>query len=284
MVIVALTGCSADRPEVEPGTCLARETATGDRRAPDLTSVVPCTSEHRYEVYDVVEFSEREDIASLAQQRCRSSLLRVTGYDELRVNGKTAAAVGLVPRLRGIEAPHYLVMPRHPLLEGRRQVVCLARTKVPVKAAGGGGLLLAFARTSAFPVALRACRSYAADRRTVADAPCSDRHVSELLFIFEADKALGRKFVSDVVRDPTAERFDQLDLVCTKALPQLLGKALDKDLRGFGSVASRWTDDSTPVHCEVGPRAFRTMDLPPGSLVGKQGTPGKLMPAPQQAP
>ena len=278
VAVVALTGCSADRPEIEPGTCLAKDAATGDRRAPDLTSVVPCTSPHRYEVYDVMDLPESEDLPRLAQERCVSSLLRVTGYDALRVNGKTAAAVGLIPALREIEAPRYLVMPRHRLVDDRRQVVCMARATVPVKAAGSGGLLLAFARTSAFPVALRACRSYAADRRTVADAPCSQRHVSELLFTFEADKAFGRKFVNNIVRNPTAERFDQLDRVCTKALPQLLGKALDMDLRGFGSVARRWTDESKPVRCDVGPVDFREMDLPPGSLVATDGLDVELRP------
>ena len=166
----------------------------------------------------------------------------------------------------------------------RRQVVCTARTKVPVQSASGGGLLLSVAKTSAFPVELRACRAYNSNRSAVADASCSGRHVSEMLFTFEADKVLGRKFVADIVRDPTAERFDQLDRVCTRALPQLLGKGFDKQLRGFGSVARRWTGVSKPVRCDVGPIRFRTTDLPPGSLVGTQEIDVKLVPIPRERP
>ncbi len=284
IVTATLAACSADRPEIEPGTCLAKETSVDGTQAPDLASAVPCTSPHRFEVYDVIAVPDRRDLAERAQQRCTSSLLRVTGYDALKVNGKTAAEIGLIPALRGIEAPKYAVMPRTPLVADRRQVVCTARTKVPVQAGGGGGLLLSVAKTSAFPVAFRPCRAYEADRRTIADVPCSSRHVSELLFLFDAEKALGRKFVAGIVRDPTAERFDQLDRVCTKALPQLLGKGFDKGLRGFGSVARQWTDTSKPVRCDVGPIEFETTDLPPGSLVGTNGIDVKLKPIQNELP
>ena len=282
--MATLAACSADQPTIKPGTCLAKDTIDKGRSVPDLTSVVPCTSQHRYEVYDLIELPEREALTGLAQDRCTTSLLRVTGYDAMKVNGKTAADVGLVPALRGIEAPKFAIMPRTQLMAGRRQVVCTARTTVPVQSASGGGLLLAVAKTTAFPVALRACRAYNASRSAVADASCSGRHASEMLFTFEADKALGRKFVADIVRDPTAARFNQLDRICTKALPQLLGKGFDKRLRGFGSVARRWTDENKPVRCDVGPIRFRTTDLPPGSLVGTQGIRLKLVPIPEQGP
>lgn len=286
-VLIALgvaSGCSNDDPAIKPGTCLAKQADDGARRAPDLTSVVPCTSPHRFEVYNVVGLPDGEDLGERAQRRCAISLLRYTGYDALKVNGKNAEAVGLGPAMRGVDAPLYAVAPRTPWQDDRRQVVCMARMNVPVQAASGDDLLLSIAKTSDFPVALRACRAYDADRRAVADAPCTRRHVSELLFTFEADKALGRKFVEAIVRDPAAERFDRLDDVCTKALPQLLGKGYDKQLRGFGSVARRWTDESKPVRCDVGPVEFRVNDLPAGSLVGTNGVNVKLVPIPPEEP
>jgi hypothetical protein len=50
---------------------------------------------------------------------------------------------------------------------------------------------------------------------------------------------------------------------------QLLGPDHDaKAVRGFGSVARRWTTKNKTVRCSVGPVDFRTTDLPPGSLIG----------------
>lgn len=272
-----LSGCSPDSPTIKPGTCLAKEATANGRRAPDLTSVVPCTSPHRYEVYDVLDLSERTVTAAQAQSRCTTSLLRVTRYDALKVNGKSAAAGELVPALRGIEAPRYMLMPKLPGEAGHREVVCMARMTVPVQAASDDVLLLSVAKTSAFPVALRPCRAYDAERRRVDNVPCSSRHAAEMLFYFEADRALGKKFTASIVRDPTAEKFDRLDDICTKVLPQLLGNGFDQRLRGFGSVARRWTEESKTVRCDVGPKDFRATDLPPGSLVNSSGKNLKLL-------
>lgn len=261
-----LSGCSADVPQIKPGACLAKD-AAGEQPTPDLSSVVPCTSPHRFEVYDVLQLSSQQVTRARAQQRCVASLLRVTGYDKVRVNGKPAAAAGLVPALRGIRAPTYIVTPEAPGQAGRRDVVCMARMTVPVQAASDDVLLLSLAKTRDFPVALRPCRAYDSERQSISDAPCTKPHASETLFFFEADQTLGDAFVASIVRDPTAEKFDRFDDVCTKVLPTLLGEGFDKRLRGFGSVARRWTDESTTVRCEVGPVEFETNDLPPGSLV-----------------
>jgi hypothetical protein len=285
VVVASLAGCSSDQPAIKAGTCLARETTASGEPAPDLTSIVACTSEHRYEVYDVIQLRENRRLEELAQRRCATSLLRVTGYDNVKVNGKTAAAAGVTPALRGIEAPQFAAMPEQALVSGRRQVVCTARTTVPVRSGGTGGQLVAAAKTSAFPVALRRCRAYDEDRRNVREVSCSRRHVSELLFFFDAGKAFGRRFVADIVRAPTAEKFDQLDRACTRAASLFLGKGFDpKRLRGFGSVARRWTSEGTPVRCDVGPIEFRTTDLPPGSLVGSQDNPVKLVPFKREGP
>jgi hypothetical protein len=281
--MASLVACSADDPRITAGTCLAEETPAKGRSVPDLSSVVPCTSPHRYEVYDVLDLPASDDLAQRAQDRCATSLLRVTEYASLKVNGKAAPAIDLVPALRGIQAPRFVIS-RSPLVADRRQVVCAARTTTLVKSAKNGGLLVALAKTSAFPVALRPCRAYDAKRQSIVDVPCSRRHVTERLFTFDASKALGRRFVADLVREPTAERFDQLDRICTQALPQLLGKRAVKGLRGFGSVARRWTDTSKPVRCDVGPANFRTTDLSPGSLVGTERNNVKLLPVPQRTP
>lgn len=304
LVFAVISACSSEPAEIQPPVCARSEIRDNGKRAPDLSTVVPCTTAHRYEVFDVIDLPRgaltgsdeaaqernRDDLAlpselgddspqrevfeKFAEERCATSLQRVTGYDSMTVNGRSAEKVRLIPALRGVLAPWYSVMPESQWLAGRRQVVCSARMARPVRAAAGDDaegrqvLLLSLAREAGFPAELRQCRGYDKDRRRVGLVPCTRRHVSEMLFFFEADRAMGKKFVARIVKAPTAARFDRLDRVCTRALPQLLGKKHDKELRGFASIERRWTKKIKTVRCDVGPVEFETHDLPPGSLVG----------------
>ncbi len=130
-------------------------------------------------------------------------------------------------------------------------------------------MLLTKVSSEAMPAAFRQCRAYDEKRREVAAAPCDEPHVDEALFYFEADRVFGKKLVASIVKRPTPKKFDRFDEVCADALSQVIGPDYDaKAVRGFGSVARRWTAKNKTVRCSVGPIDFRTTDLPPGSLIG----------------
>lgn len=304
-LLVVLPGCVRDEPSIMLGTCVDAETRDYGSRVPDLSRAVPCTRPHVYEVFDLINLprrvlpaswiENRDDLADsskasdpsprhaafrdFAKRQCLLSLQRATGFDAVEVNGKSAAAVELMPALRGIDAPWYSVVPEQLWRDGRRQVVCSARFRLPSETSFGRRVLeprrsptsaplLSLAWTSRFPDTLRPCRAYDADRTALSLVPCSEKHVSETLFFFDAEKGMGKKFVAQLTAAPTAELFDRVDDVCTRTLPQVLGKGYGRTkYHGFGSVPRPWTSTSHPLQCAVGPIDFENEDLAAGSLV-----------------
>ena len=223
---------------------------------------------------------QRRAYEEFAERECAASLQRVTGYDELKLRGTSAEDARLVPALRGISTPWYSVMPEKEWLDGRRAIACSARFEDPEhtdpgrtptmpQASADGTMLIAGAGADSFPVEFRQCRAYDEKRRAATAALCDEPHVDEALFTFEADAVFGKKFMTSIQQRPTPKKFNRFDDVCADALPQILGPDYDdKTLRGFGSVARRWTKQDKTVRCSVGPVDFRTKDLPSGSLVG----------------
>ncbi len=222
---------------------------------------------------------QREAFEKFAERSCATSLQRITGFYELKLGDATAEDAHVVPALRGVDALWYTVMPEKEWLEGRQQVVCSARFENPEDTEPGRTPILRQASTdnrmllskvggTALPFELRQCRAYDEKRREVSATSCAVPHVDEALFYFDADAVFDKKFMTSIEKNPTPKKFNRLDDVCAEALPQILGPDYDKALRGFGSVARRWTEANKPVRCSVGPVKFRTNDLPPGSLVG----------------
>jgi hypothetical protein len=224
---------------------------------------------------------QRQAFEEFAERECATSLQRVTGLAELRLRGASAEDARVVPALRGINAPWFTVMPEQEWLDGRRQVVCSARfevfdrtdhpgrTAVKPQTSADRRILLNKVSGEGLPIEFRQCRAYSQGRREVSAVSCAKAHVDETIFYFEADGVFDRRFIRSLERRPTPKKFDQLDDVCTDALPQLLGPDYDrKTLRAFGSVARRWTSQNKTVRCSVGPVDFRKNDLPSGSLVG----------------
>lgn len=311
LTLALVSGCAPDVPTLHAPVCVAAEARDQGSRVPDLSTAVSCSQAHIYEIYDVAKLpaaaldgsdrearrANRDDLAlprvlpddsaervvyeDFAGRRCAASLQRATGYGSLTINGKPAARVGLLPALSGVSAPRYSVPPERYWLAGQRRVLCSARLAQPVRAAQGQAgqvLMLSQARSSDFPIQMRACRGYDAARQNIEATPCNRPHVSETLFFFQADRAFGEKFVSKLIADKNPAGFDRFDQACAQALPALLGKDYDKRLRGFGSVPRRWTNADRTVRCEVGPIDFRNADLPPGSLIGTNTAQVKLRP------
>jgi hypothetical protein len=308
LALALVGGCAPDVPTLHAPLCAAADARDQGSRVPDLSTAVPCSGPHIYEVYDVAtlpaaaldgsdadaQMANRDDLAlprvlpddsaervvyeDFAGRTCTSSLQRTTGYDSLTINGKSATRVGLLPALSGISAPRYSVPPERYWLAGQRQVLCSARLARPVQSATGQVLLLSRARSSDFPIQMRACRGYDAARQRIEAAPCSKPHVSETLFFFQADRAFGKEFVENLIATKDPAGFDRFDQACSQTLPALLGKNYDKQLRGFGSVPRRWTEADKTVRCEVGPVHFQTTDLPAGSLVGANNAKVALQP------
>lgn len=224
--------------------------------------------------------TERRAYEMFAERECATFLQLATGYGEVRLRGANAEEAEVIPVVRGIDPLRYTVMPEEEWLEGRRQVVCSARfedpdhtgpgrTPVRPRSAIEDRMLITRIGEPSFPLDMRQCRAYDDKRRDVALAPCDQPHVEEGLFHFDADGVFGEKFITGITKRPTPRKFDRFDGVCTDAFAQLLGPDWDsKALRGFGSVARRWTKVHKTVRCAVGPVKFRTTDLPAGSLIG----------------
>jgi hypothetical protein len=223
---------------------------------------------------------QRQAFEEFAERECATSLQRVTGFDELTLRGTSAEDARVVPALRGVNTPWYTVMPEKEWLDGRRQVVCSARFEDPTST--GAGRTPAQAQASAdfrmiltkvggtsLSAGFRQCRAYDKKRRKVSIVSCAEQHVDETLFYFEADRVFGKKFIEGIETLPTPKKFDRFDEACASTFPQILGPDYDrKAVRGFGSVARRWTKERKTVRCSVGPKDFRRNDLPAGSLVG----------------
>lgn len=224
--------------------------------------------------------AEREVFEEFAEHECAASLQRVTGYDGLKLRGASAEDAQVVPALRGINAPWYTVMPEDEWLAGRRQVVCSARfeepgntdpgrTPVKQRVSPDERMLITRVGDDAFPVEFRQCRAYDKKRRDVSASSCAEPHVDEALFSFEADAVFDKKFIASITKRPTPKKFDRFDKVCADVFPEILGSGFNAEtMRGFGSVARRWTDTTKVVRCSVGRVAFHTKDLAAGSLVG----------------
>ena len=233
--------------------------------------------------------TERQAFEDFAELECATSLQRITGFDELELRGASAEDARVVPALRGVNAPWYGVMPEKEWLAGRRQVLCSARfeepeysgagrTPVSPQASPDDTMLLTKVRDEALAVALRPCRAYDAKRRGVSPSSCAEPHVDETLFYFEAAGVFDKAFMRSIQKRPTPGKFDRFDTVCSDTFTQLIGPGYDaKTLRGFGSVARRWTAKNKTVRCSVGPVDFRRADLAPGSLVGNGAEKIKLV-------
>ena len=167
---LVLTGCGGGdsnpktTPDVQAGTCVAKEIDDEDDKAPDLNSVVDCSKPHVYEITDVIDLPDaalsgktdeeklanRKDLATtesdegeensaqfdaytaFAFPACRAALTTATGYDGIAVDGVDAKEAGLMPLLGGqIQPLWFNVMPKEQWLEGKRQVICSARYTEP---------------------------------------------------------------------------------------------------------------------------------------------------------
>jgi hypothetical protein len=236
--------------------------------------------------------SQRRAFEEFAERACATSLQRVSGLDDLELRDASAEDAHVVPALRGINAPWYTVTPEVQWLSGRRQVVCSARfeepdstepgrTPVQPQASADDRMLISKVGDESLPVELRQCRAYDKKRREVSVSSCGEPHVDEALFYFEADGVFDKKFMRSIEKRPSPKKFDRFDKVCTDALPQILGPDYDAEVvRGFGSVARKWTEDTKTVRCSVGAIKFRTRDLAPGSLVGTGAEKIELVRAP----
>ena len=227
--------------------------------------------------------NQRVAFEKFADRECLRSWQTITGYARVEPNGTKAADAEVLPAFLGVTLG-YSVVPEKEWLEGRQEVLCHARFEEPETAQGGerdarprssptSALLVSGALSPGFPAELRACRAYENDKReTILMRSCTDRHVAEVLFFFEADAVFGKGFVERIRKRPTPKKFDRFDQACADALPVLLGNDYDrKALRAFGSTARRWNGSSTPVRCDVGPTRFRNRDLAAGSVVGIGG-------------
>jgi len=164
ILVIALAGCGgvAEKPkadEIKAGTCIAKDIADEDDRAPDFDSVVPCSEPHVYEILDVLDLpkkalkgktdkeklANRKDLATLAStddeasaandayfefafEACDAALLETTGYDRLTVDGVDAADALVYPALgQKIASPWLNLSPKDHWLDDQRQLICSAR-------------------------------------------------------------------------------------------------------------------------------------------------------------
>lgn len=259
----------------EAGQCVAREVIDQGDGTPDLTSVVPCTEPHLYEVTGVVPVPKRlldesSEKASLAR---RNAFARVSddpkGWDSQLVRAidcdkamreTTGIADIPLPRREAREAIRPVVAnmlawrnvaPAELWAKGEKVVICSYRfgaEKPTLHRSPDQEPLLSHLLTPAFPVELRECVGDDED-----NGSCAYPHGFETLLDLDLDKLLGDR------RD-TLNRGELL--VVTDAICDALWSAVGGPVRGLDTFPFP-SDDERTASCMVSPKE-KGADLPPG--------------------
>lgn len=306
---VVLAGCTQPDDEVRPGTalgrrtCIAKEISDNGDKAPDLSSHVPCTTPHIFEILDIADVPEsslngrtraerlanRSDLAgtagetfrsatynAVAGDACERALRHVTGYDKLTVGGVDAETAELIPELNGADAPWFTLMPEDRWVAGQTQFICSARFRVPdgtstlpidpakPLASTDGQPVISKIRSSAFPLSLRVCAPLGISFAT----SCAEKHQVEGLVDYNVATVFPPSFIKSVKPGHlTARQQKRFDHACDELLPKLLGKNYDAStMRARGVPLDEWKDPVKMANCEV-VSSDDGKDLPPGSLV-----------------
>jgi len=231
--------------------------------------------------------AERLSYLKFSEEACENAMRKATGFDALAIGGKASSVARIMPPLRGAEAVWRNLSPKADWATGKRQLVCSSRFSQarkssesvgpgPVSSADGNPVMSTLLSTD-FPVERRQCVAFDKDdKRSL--AACGEQHYGEILFSFDAKAVIGSDFVNAVNREsPSDEQYAALDRACGNAIGQFIDAAYDKSQLGARAELGEqgWgtkDNDYYPVQCLVVAHEFKTMDLPAGSLIDKDGT------------
>ncbi|MFZ0142320.1 MAG: hypothetical protein WAL70_14665 [Aeromicrobium sp.] len=230
--------------------------------------------------------------------KCDTALRETTGYDDVAVNSVSAEESILWPAVAAnIHTPWANVTPKEQWLDGKRQLICSARfvdpgadsdENAPVKPVSSPNEkpLLSGMGSASFPIEFRPCDD---DKAVSQFVGCDKQHHAEMLFNFEAGPVLEEQLVTTLENelkgedaDPTQlpkDVHDELDRICTEALPSVMDDGYDKKvLTGKGFVSDPFDEYNQMIVCGLVP-VDSTKELGPGSLVWTDGTKVELIDA-----
>lgn len=270
-VLLLLAGCSTgdDRePVVAPGTCIAKHANDNGDTVPDLTTAVPCSKPHTFEITavfnlpastltgetDAQRLANRRDLASanapakpspqraafdaFALEKCLPAMQKVSGLSAITVDGKSAVQARVNSALRYVNLDWHSVTPAKAWLDGKRQMICSSRftseqagtAKVSPKpmASLNDKPIVPTLLTRQFKPEWRQCGSYDAEG-TYANVDCSVQHFEELAFTFDGKAVFGRAFVEGFdIKSTDDAVYARLDQACADGLSDYLAPGWDQ--------------------------------------------------------
>jgi hypothetical protein len=270
LVLTSAAGCSGEEPAIKAGTCIGKEIKDTGDAVPDLSSVVPCSEPHAYEITALIDLpaaaltgssdsekrANRADLAAPVAPKkpspqrvaydefvltaCAKAMQRRTGLDAIAVGGKSALEAGVTVPLRHITLDWHSVTPEKEWLDGKRQVVCSSRLTADQDGKGNGNTkamasphgkpIVPTLLTPTFPPNWRHCHTFDADENPV-PVDCSKQHFSELAFSFHAEAVLGNKYVQAFDLDAAGDAdYAKLDALCAGALKYYLAPNWDRNV------------------------------------------------------
>ncbi|MET0766787.1 MAG: hypothetical protein ABWY50_04010 [Aeromicrobium sp.] len=264
----------------EAGQCIGGEISDGKDVAPDPETVVPCTEPHTYEIVAAIDIpdeflagkTDEEKLARRAQladikadpkgsirakmsaatfPKCKLPYLAATGMARLKVQGKSAAKVSMVPWVENV-SQWYTVSSPEQWVAGITQAVCAYRfadvkqgvkgraAVTPITSPTAKPVMASFL-TKEFPVKLRPCFKVGGK----VDVPCAKRHGQELLWSLDLKAVYGRGFLSGANMDQLGgEDFVKVQSACRDPFEQLghgTGVGVSHGYRYFNEQGTKGT-------------------------------------------
>lgn len=240
--VTSSTGQETTVAAPEAGQCIAEEIKDANDSVPDFESVVPCTEPHTYEILGTVDIPEtflddssteastarRTELATIGEQsskltermrtelypQCADHLLRATGTDRVKVQGKPATGEVLLPRLGTRMVQWFSLTPLELWRDGAAQVVCSIRFQtvggdepaaVPMTSSSDAQVIGRFLGPVP-PLEAHSCLR-ANDRKV---RPCDRPHMGERLWALNIDALLGPSVLDGGTDSGESKRITRL--------------------------------------------------------------------------
>lgn len=285
----AKTDASPKAAAPKAGQCIAEEVADGDDFAPDMTSVVPCSELHAYEIVAVVaipddmlagttdadKLARRTELSTIGGQDsdlrkrlrtevyslCDEPFHEATGLGQVKVVDKTAKEAGL--RLPPGKASQWYNLSSPDLwVEGTTQAVCSFRFAPPTEGdvispvapirSNNTNPVMSSYLSRKFPAELRSCWDVKADKAV----SCSDTHDQEMLWIIDMKAVYGKRFLKGADLANVSETdFTKLAEACVDPYEESGGgltAEVGVGFRFFSDVPT--TGKSLPIICVLAAR------------------------------
>ncbi len=271
----------------QAGQCVAKEIPDGKDFAPDMTTVVPCSEPHAYEIVAVVAIPDEmlsgtTDVEKLARRSelndvgnndsplrkklkdevyplCAEPFREASGLGQMTVAGKTAKEADLrIPF--GPASEWDTLSPPQLWTEGVTEAVCSYRFApptdgdvvspvTPIRSNNTNPAMSSYLSRK-FPAALRACM----DDKASKSISCTSAHDQELMWVIDMKAVYGKDFLKGAkLTDVNEADFAKLRQACADPYSQsggILAGKIGMGFRFFSDVPT--TGTSLPIICVIG--------------------------------